>query len=370
MNKLGLGLDDEIQQDPALKDPREQCKAFIQKCIQFLVHGSQCCDVMCTQPGCIRMKRILRHTRDCELQISENCITCKQFLSLCYSHAKNCNNDECPVPVCPRIKKNLREQHAKELMRQNHFMQQRMATTKMLSNSYGNHQTASAQLASQYQNQQSMTFMPEMESHVMAVQQHEVVPTEVVQDSHLGPTYQQNLAGVSQIQSQMSPMVMQPRTRELMAEGFVYPQRYLQPQLLQVQYNVQDYQPVQYSHQIVPQGQQQVYEPHPVNPVAQQHPPSQPQTMLVARQLAPQHQGITYVSMAHHPDTLDHSQRYLSAPILTSPSPQTPGYFQVVNHQVYPMPTYSPLVPSMSPAMHPGRQMQYTEHGMPVDHGR
>ena len=141
MNKVGLGLDDEIQQDPALKDPREQCKAFIQKCIQFLVHASQCRDVMCTQPGCIKMKRVLRHTRDCELQMSENCITCKQYLLLCYSHAKNCSDDECLVPVCTRIKKNLREQHAKEIMRQNHFMQQCMATTKMLSNSNDNHQT-------------------------------------------------------------------------------------------------------------------------------------------------------------------------------------------------------------------------------------
>ena len=355
-----------------MKDPREQSKAFIQKCIRFLVHASQCLDVMCTQPGCIKMKRIFRHTRDCELQMSENCITCKQFLLLCYSHAKNCNDDECLVPVCTRIKKNLREQRAKEIMRQNHFMQQRMATTKMLSISNGNHQTtkiASAQLPDQYQSQQSMTFMPEMESHVMAVQQLEVVPPQVVQDSHLGPTYQPTLAGVSQIQPQMNPMVMQPRTRELTAEGFVYPQQHLQPQLLQVQYDVQDYQPVQYSHQIVPQGQQQMYIPHPVNPVAQQYRPSQPQTMLVARPLAPQHQGIAYTSMAHQPDTLGRSQRYLSAPILTSPRPQTPGYLQVVNHQAYPMPTYSPLVPNMSPAMHPGRQMQYTEHGMPVDHG-
>ena len=37
------------------------------------------------------------------------CKICKQFVKLCVSHAKNCNEDKCPVPVCARIKKNLHE---------------------------------------------------------------------------------------------------------------------------------------------------------------------------------------------------------------------------------------------------------------------
>ena len=126
MDKIGLGFD-EIQGDPTQKDPREQRKAFIQKCIQFLVHASQCRDPMCKQPSCIKMKRVLRHTRDCKLRMSGNCTICKQFLLLCYSHAKTCNDDKCPVPICARIKKNLKEQRAQSRIRQNRFMQQRMA---------------------------------------------------------------------------------------------------------------------------------------------------------------------------------------------------------------------------------------------------
>ena len=135
MDKLGLGLDDEIQQDPAQKDPREQRKASIQRCIQFLVHASQCRDPMCNQPDCIKMKRVLRHTRNCKkLRQSGSCTICKQFLLLCYSHAKSCTNDKCPVPICARIKKNLREQHAHDQsqMGQNRFMQQRMANMMSL----------------------------------------------------------------------------------------------------------------------------------------------------------------------------------------------------------------------------------------------
>ena len=133
MDKLGLGLDDEIQQDTAQKDPREQRKASIQRCIQFLVHASQCRDPMCKQPSCIKMKRVLRHTRDCKLRLSSNCTICKQFLLLCYSHAKSCTNDKCPVPICARIKKNLREQRAQSQMKQNRFMQQRMAHMSQMS---------------------------------------------------------------------------------------------------------------------------------------------------------------------------------------------------------------------------------------------
>ena len=74
---------------------------------------------MCKQPSCIKMKRVLRHTRDCKLRMSGNCTICKQFLLLCYSHAKSCTDDKCPVPICARIKKNLQEQRAQSQMRQN-----------------------------------------------------------------------------------------------------------------------------------------------------------------------------------------------------------------------------------------------------------
>jgi len=150
MDKLGLGLDDEIQQDTAQKDPREQRKASIQKFIQFLVHASNCCDHMCKQTSCIKMKRVLRHTRDCKLRMSGNCTICKSFLLLCYSHAKSCKDDNCCAPICARIKKNLCEQRAQQQVRQNRFMQLRMLnmgqmTTNSSTNSNGssNHQGSS-----------------------------------------------------------------------------------------------------------------------------------------------------------------------------------------------------------------------------------
>ena len=130
MDKLGLGLDDEGSFQEGPKDPREQRKASIEKCIRYLVHATKCQDIHCKLPSCIKMKRVLTHVRECKLMLSNKwnmCKICKQFVLLCISHAKTCNNDNCPVPVCARIKKNLHDQRNQQTVQRQHFMQMRMA---------------------------------------------------------------------------------------------------------------------------------------------------------------------------------------------------------------------------------------------------
>ena len=129
MDKLGLGLDDEASFQEGPKDPREQRKASIEKCIRYLVHATKCHDPHCKLPSCIKMKRVLTHSRECKLMLSNKwsmCKICKQFVLLCISHAKNCHEDKCPVPVCARIKKNLRDQRNQQQVQRNRFMQMRM----------------------------------------------------------------------------------------------------------------------------------------------------------------------------------------------------------------------------------------------------
>lgn len=131
MDKLGLGLElDQSLNQASQKDPKEQRKASIEKCIRFLVHATQCHNASCKQPSCIKMKRVLTHTRECKLMLSgkwNQCTVCKQFVLLCISHAKSCTTDRCPVPVCARIKKNLRDQRNQRRIQENRFMHQRMA---------------------------------------------------------------------------------------------------------------------------------------------------------------------------------------------------------------------------------------------------
>ena len=109
MGKLGLSLEDDNQTEPQMpKNPHEARKQSIQKCIQSLVHACQCRDVTCKLESCIKMKRVIRHTRDCRLRNSGNCSICKQFVALCLFHARNCNENQCSVPLCSNIKQQLK----------------------------------------------------------------------------------------------------------------------------------------------------------------------------------------------------------------------------------------------------------------------
>ena len=185
-----------------------------------------------------------------------------------------------------------------------------------------------------------------VQSHVMALQQQEVVPPEICQPSYMGPLYRP-LPSVSWIQPQRNPMVMQPRLHQVIGGDYMTPQQYPHPQLLQAHphsysavfdHAVQGYRPVQYTHQMVPQGQQQMYL-QSMNPGAQQYHPSQLQAMLAARQLTPQHQGVAYGSMMHQPHTLGPLPQYPSVPMHQPPSLKTTGSPQVFRHQI---PTYRP----------------------------
>ena len=105
MDKLGLDLNNKPSFQEGPKDPKEQRKASIEKYICYLVHATKCYDPHCKQPSCIKIKRVLIHTRECKLMLSNKwnmCKICKQFVLLCISHAKNCNEDKCPLPVCAR----------------------------------------------------------------------------------------------------------------------------------------------------------------------------------------------------------------------------------------------------------------------------
>ncbi|KAL5459888.1 hypothetical protein EMCRGX_G033276, partial [Ephydatia muelleri] len=133
VTKLSDWLDMDEAQPQVPQNPAETHKQSIQKCIQYLLHACPCKDAHCKLPGCVKIKRILKHTRDCKLRQLGNCTVCKQFLVLCYTHAKSCNEQSCPVPICARIKVNLREQRLQKRMRQERFMQQRMVNMEQFS---------------------------------------------------------------------------------------------------------------------------------------------------------------------------------------------------------------------------------------------
>ncbi|XP_061685251.1 CREB-binding protein isoform X2 [Syngnathoides biaculeatus] len=130
MVKWGLGLDDDnnSQSGEASKSPQESRRLSIQRCIQSLVHACQCRNANCSLPSCQKMKRVVQHTKCCKRKTNGGCPVCKQLIALCCYHAKNCQENKCPVPFCLNIKHKLRQQQLQHRLQQAHLMRRRMAT--------------------------------------------------------------------------------------------------------------------------------------------------------------------------------------------------------------------------------------------------
>ena len=79
----------------------------------------------------------------------------------------------------------------------------------------------------------------QVQSHVIALQQREVVPPEMHQPSYMGPLYRP-LHGVPQIQLQVNPIAIQPRLQEVIGGEYMTPQQYPHPQLLTIQGDPED----------------------------------------------------------------------------------------------------------------------------------
>lgn len=108
MDKFSSKLDDgTAPRDPTRNnDPQESGVQSIQRCIQSLLHASQCPDPVCTLGTCSKMKRVLIHSNTCGKKSSGGYSICKQLIALCCYHAKQCNEQDCLVPFFWRPRKN------------------------------------------------------------------------------------------------------------------------------------------------------------------------------------------------------------------------------------------------------------------------
>lgn len=80
----------------------------IEKLIQALSHACKCRNAGCEIPACLKMKRVVGHTRLCKLKAMGGCSICKQLCNLCIVHAKLCREGAaCTVSFCAIAKKQL-----------------------------------------------------------------------------------------------------------------------------------------------------------------------------------------------------------------------------------------------------------------------
>ena len=81
----------------------------VNKCLEMLDHTTNCNNTSCPQQGCMKIKAILVHNKNCRRKLNGNCPFCKQLIALCLYHAKHCPRNHCKTPYCSVIKQRIRQ---------------------------------------------------------------------------------------------------------------------------------------------------------------------------------------------------------------------------------------------------------------------
>ncbi|CAF1028024.1 unnamed protein product [Didymodactylos carnosus] len=89
--------------------PTVQRQQSMQHYIETLLHAANCQNFSCSYCGCLLFKRVIRHTKECN-EKKRQCNICKQALLLFYYHAKICEEQNCQVPFCEKVKIKIRKQ--------------------------------------------------------------------------------------------------------------------------------------------------------------------------------------------------------------------------------------------------------------------
>ena len=86
----------------------------VKKWVLILKHACQCREAKCQFYGCLHIRKMVAHSKNCEnflkckVQENKGCPICKPLIALCTYHAKVCNDAKCPMQFCLNIKQNLK----------------------------------------------------------------------------------------------------------------------------------------------------------------------------------------------------------------------------------------------------------------------
>ena len=86
IKKFGPHSEEGPSEERTPASPTDQIK----QCVQSLVHTCQCRDASCRLPRCPKMRQALNHFKGCKKKNNNSCLICKQLVTLCCYHAKNC----------------------------------------------------------------------------------------------------------------------------------------------------------------------------------------------------------------------------------------------------------------------------------------
>ncbi|XP_036420964.1 histone lysine acetyltransferase CREBBP-like [Colossoma macropomum] len=124
------GLCNECNKAPTKSS--ESQRLSIQRCILSLLHACQCRNANCPLPSCQKMKRVAQHLKHCKRNTSGGCPVCRQFIALCYCHAKHCQENICLVPFCLTIKHKLRLRQQEQRIQQVQMIRRRIMALRAI----------------------------------------------------------------------------------------------------------------------------------------------------------------------------------------------------------------------------------------------
>ncbi|XP_047263384.1 probable histone acetyltransferase HAC-like 1 isoform X2 [Capsicum annuum] len=96
------------------KEQSEGQRPLKVKLMGILVHASQCRVAPCSYSGCLKIRKLFQHARQCNVRVSGGCIFCRKTWSLLHWHSQTCQDSSCLVPRC----KDMKEHAARNSLRQ------------------------------------------------------------------------------------------------------------------------------------------------------------------------------------------------------------------------------------------------------------
>ena len=118
-----------------------QSRVGLDRLMKSLEHASQCRDGNCRVSSCLKMRRVIEHTRVCSRRQKNECNQCKQLIALCACHARTCNNSSCYVTYCDNIRQRLKQRRLQQQSENLRVAQRRFQTTRQ------NHKNGTTEVA-------------------------------------------------------------------------------------------------------------------------------------------------------------------------------------------------------------------------------
>ncbi|KAI8038971.1 hypothetical protein M5D96_007681 [Drosophila gunungcola] len=77
--------------------------------VPHFIEAIQCSFDNCILTKCNRMKRYIRHYKQCRLRRTGRCQACRNLIIIKCSHVLNCKEKQCSFPDCSELKQKIKK---------------------------------------------------------------------------------------------------------------------------------------------------------------------------------------------------------------------------------------------------------------------